>query len=829
MESILQDLRFALRISCKSPGFTAVAVLTLALGIGANTAMFSVLYGLVLRSLPYTDSSQLVMLWDSNSKTGQSQIPVEEGAFTILRNQAKGFDDMAAFRAGGGLVTTLWGTDEYIVYAFVTPQLFSVLNVAPLLGRTFTDSEGIAVAEGGHWAFPRVAILSYAYWRQHYGASSGALGQTINLNRFGEKSQYTIVGVMPNGFDFPYPLARNKPDIWVNLPIVETSLDGNDLAVLGRLKKGTSLAQAQIEISTIAARMRAEYPKYFKDEDVRAGPLSSELTRNVRSILWVLLAAFTFILLIACANVGNLLLVRAVSREKEMAIRATLGASRLALVRQMLAEGMLLAIGGGMLGLLLAYGTLRAFVALQPQSIYIPRLDSVALDARVLAFAALLSVLAAGVFSVLPSVRLARPNLNETMKSGSTRKSSPTRSVLRRTGSALLIVEVSLALVLLTGALLMLRSMQKLLAVNSQFQPEHLVSMGVGIDNPYVRSQSNNNGIRIPFEQFEQRIAAMPGVEAVALAHSFPPPPHGHTWQQLKAAGGGGSIAEEFQPADMQTVTPGYFDMMRMALVRGRWLADADRDGTLPVAVINEAMAEAYWRNRDPLGLKVHPKYRSTEKDVWYTIVGVVREPKRFATGDTPDPAVYVAYAQAPWAGGAVLVRTAGDPKGIGATMRSIALQMVPGHMVVGPLQTGDELISESSAMPRFATELLAAFSGLAVLLAVVGIYGLISYYTSRRTHEMGIRMALGAQRAQVISLVLREGMLVAGLGIAVGVLVALAFARSLASLLYGIPATDFVSFAGGVALLVIVAMAACWIPARRAMQIELTEALRYE
>jgi len=829
MSTLWQDFRYGLRMLAKAPGFTVIAVLTLALGIGANTAMFSVLYSLVLRSLPYADSSQLVMLWDSARKTGQEQIPVEEGAFTILRNQAKGFDDMAAFRSGGGLVTTLWGTDEHIVYAFVTPQLFSVLNVAPLLGRTFTDSEGIAVADGEHYEFARVAILSYAYWRQHYGASSGALGKTINLNRFGEKTQYTIVGVMPNGFDFPYPLARNKPDIWVNLPIVETSLDGNDLAVLGRLKKGTSLAQAQIEISTIAARMRAEYPKYFKDEDVRAGPLSSELTRNVRSILWVLLAAFTFILLIACANVGNLLLVRAVSREKEMAIRATLGASRLALVRQMLAEGMLLAIGGGALGLLLAYGTLRAFVALLPQSIYIPRLDSVALDARVLAFAALLSILAAGVFSVLPSLRLARPNLNETLKSGSTRKSSPTRPVLRRPGSALLIVEVSLALVLLTGALLMLRSMQKLLAVNSQFQPEHLLSMGVGMDNPYRRSQSNGNGIRIAFEQFEQCIAAMPGVEAVALADSFPPPPHGHTWQQLKAAGGGGSIAEEFQPADMQTVTPGYFDMMRMALVRGRWLADADRDGTLPVAVINEAMAKAYWPNRNPLGLKVHPMYRSTKKDVWYTIVGVVREPKRFATGDTPDPAVYLAYAQAPWASGPVVVRTAGDPKGIGAAMRSIALRMVPGHMVVGPLQTGDELISESSAMPRFATELLAAFSGLAVLLAVVGIYGLISYSTSRRTHEIGIRMALGAQRADVISLVLKEGMLVAGLGIAIGILVALAFARSLASLLYGIPTTDFVSFAGSVALLAIVAMAACWIPARRAIRIEPMEALKYE
>jgi predicted permease len=829
MESILQDLRFALRIFRKSPGFAAVAVLTLALGIGASTAMFSVLYGLILRSLPYTDSSQLVMLWDSNRKTGQDHIPVEEGAFTILRNQAKGFDDMAAFSGGGTHPFTVWGTDDQAATAEVTPQFFSVLDVAPALGRTFIDSEGIAVANGDHYESARVAILSYAYWRQHYGGSSDALGKTINLNEFGEKRQYTIVGVMPNGFDFPYPLARNKPDLWTNAVIVQTALAGNDLAVLGRLKKGTSLAQAQNEISTIADRMRAEYPKYYKDEDVRVVPLSSELTRNVRSILWVLLAAFVFILLIACANVGNLLLVRAVSREKEMAIRATLGASRLALIRQMLAEGMLLALAGGALGLLLAYGSLRVFVALLPRSIYIPRLDSVALDARVLAFAALLSVFAAGVFSVLPSLRLARPNLSETMKSGSASKSSLGRLILRRPGSVLLVVEVSLALVLLSGALLMLRSMQKLLAMNSLFRPEHLLSMTVGMDNPYIDAQSDDNGIRIPFEQFEQRIAAMPGVEAVALTDGFPPAPHGHTWQQFKAAGGGGRIAEDFQPADMLTVTPEYFDMMRTALVRGRWLTDADREGTLPAAVINEAMAKAYWPNRDPLGLKVEPMWRNTEKSVWYTIVGVVREPKRFATGDTPDPAVYVAYAQAPWPHGSVVVRTAGDPKGIGAAMRNAALQMVPGHMVVGPVKTGDELIAESSATPRFTSQLLTAFSSLALLLALVGIYGLISYYTSRRTHEIGIRMALGAQRGDVMQLVLREGMLLVGLGVGAGAVLAYAFAKSLAGLLYGVSMMDPVSFAAAIALLLLVAIAACWLPARRATKVDPMVALRYE
>ncbi|MGB6718038.1 MAG: ABC transporter permease, partial [Candidatus Acidiferrales bacterium] len=604
MGALWQDLRYGLRMLAKAPGFTAVAVVTLALGIGANTAMFSTIYGLVLRPLPYADSSRLVMLWDSNRRTGLKHIPVMEGSFPILQSQAKSFDGMAAFTSadlrGGLLATRLWGTEERVATAAVSPQFFSVLGEAPLLGRTFTASEGVATLNGEYWESARVAILSYAYWRQHYGASSGAIGKTVTVNEFGEKRQFTIVGVMPNGVDFPYPLGPSKPDIWTNLALVQTRLGGHDLEVMGRLKAGVSLAQAQSEINTIADRIRGQYPKDYKDEAVEVVTLSSELIRNVRSILWVLLAAFGFILLIGCANVGNLLLVRAVSREKEMAIRATLGAGRLALIRQMLVEAMLLAVAGGALGLLLAYGSLRTFLELLPQSIYIPRLNSVALDARMLVFAALLSVLAAGMFSALPSLRLTRPNLNETLKSGSARKSSSGRSLLRRPGSALLVVEVSLALVLLTGALLMLRSIHRLLAVNSQFQPEHLLSMNVVIDNAYLNSlpADDNDSVRIRFEQFEQRVAALPGVKEVALADGFPPVAHEHSSEQFKADGGGGIIAEGFQPADEHIVTPEYFDMMGMRILRGRWLADTDRNGTLPVAVINEAMAERYWPNR---------------------------------------------------------------------------------------------------------------------------------------------------------------------------------------------------------------------------------------
>jgi putative ABC transport system permease protein len=835
MEALLQDIRYGLRMLSKAPGFTAVAVLTLALGIGANTAMFSALYVLVLQPLPYVNSARLVMLWDSNRRTGLKHSFVMSGSFPILRSQATCFEEMAAFGPENPRdqmrSSSVWGTDERVAIAAVSPQFFSVLGVAPLLGRTFTASEGVA---GKEWQSAHVAILSYAFWRQHYGASVDAIGRTITTNESGEQRQYTIVGVMPKGFDFPYPLEATKPDLWINLVMRNSFDDGNILQVVGRLKAGVSLAQAQTEIHTIADRIRAQYPTYYKDEDVSVVQLSGDLIQNVRSILWVLLAAFTFTLLIGCANVGNLLLVRAVSREKEMAIRATLGAGRLVLVRQMLVEAMLLALAGGALGLWLAYGSLRAFLAALPQSIYIPRLDSAALDVRMLVLAAGLSVLAAGVFSVLPSLRLARPSLDETLKSGSARKSSLARSVLRRPGSALLVVEVSLALVLLTGALLMLRSMQKLLAVNSQFRPNRLLSMKVDIDSAYMnkayRESLPDDVVRIPFEQFEQRIMALPGVEGVALADGFPPVAHQDSWEQFKANGGGGVIAKEFQPADMHIVTPEYFDIMGVRLVRGRWFADSDVSGALPVAVINQAMAEAYWPNRGPLGVSVKPKFRFTDQDVGYTIVGIIREPKQFGSGETPPPAVYLAYSQVlPPSFISAIVRTAGEPQGLAAAMRNAALQIIPGHMLVGPVQTGDELISESDARPRFTTQLLTTFSSLAVLLAVVGIYGLISYYTSQRTHEIGIRMALGAQRGDVMRLVLKEGMLLAGLGVAAGIVASYGFARSLASLLYGVSTMDFSSFAAAAVLFFIVAMAACGIPARGAMRIEPIEALRYE
>lgn len=833
MQSFWQEFRYGLRSLANAPGFTAIAVITLALGIGASTAIFSGLYALVLRPLPYGDASQLVMLWDSNRKTEQKHIAVMEGSYPILQKETKCFDGLAAFTADVSrdqiLASRLWGTEERLSAIGVTWQFFSVLRVVPILGRTFLPGEAIARFQEGNWQYPHVAILSYAFWQEHYGASPQVIGKTLNLNEFGEHRQYVIVGVMPKDFEFPYPLSPTKPDIFLNLAIPNRFSSGNDLSVIGRLNPDVSLAQAQTEVSTIANRIRKQHSQYYQNEYVSVVPLKSELIRDARSVLWVLFAAFSFILLIGCANAGNLLLFRAVSREKEMAIRVTLGGGRLALIRQMLLEALLLGFAGGTLGFLLTCGAFRLFLAVLPTSIYVPRLDSIALDARVPALAAGFSIFAVVLISVLPSVRLTRPNLNQALKSESFRTASPQHSFFRRPGSVLLIFEVALAFVLLTGTLLMLRSMERLLSVNRQFQPEHLLSVRVVLSNAYWASLPDEASPFSLYRRFEQRVKALPGVESVALTDGLPLTAHRHSSETFKAGGGGGSIAVAFQPAEMRIVSPEYFSLMGIRLLRGRWFDDTDGPTSLPVAVINETMARAYWPNRDPLGLTVEPFLRFTGKRLAYTIVGIVREPKQFATGDNPYPSVYVDLSQVRLIGFTALVRTAGIFKGIGVAVHSAALQIVPGQTFVGQVQTGDELIHEANAKQLLTTRLLTAFASLALLLAVVGIYGLISYYTSRRTHEIGVRITFGAQRADVMRLVLKEGIGLTGLGMAAGTVVSYGFAKSLTSLLYGVSTTDFPSFAAAALLLSFVALTACYIPAQRMMKVDPVVVLRHE
>ncbi len=820
LDSLWRDLRYGARTLRKNPGFSVVAVATLALVIGANTAIFSAFYGLVFRHLPYTNVDRLVMLWESDRRVGSEHSYVMGGTLPMYR-AAKSFDGFAGFSppylpsATEPHATGLWGEDGAVVEAPCSGELFQILGVNPILGRGIQPGD----------SHRDIAVLSEHFWRQHYGARPDVIGKPLKRNSFGFRIDYTIVGVLPDWFEFPYPLVAKRPDVWLSTYFIEDLISpGGGAWVLARLKPGVSLRQAQSEVDTIAARIRADHPKEYGQARVDVVSLSSELSHDVRGVLWILLIALVLVLLIGCANVINLLLVRAFTREKEMALRSALGAARITLIRQLLVEAGLLATVGGVLGLFVAYWGLRAFFGLMPSSMYVPRFQEVALDPRVLGVTTVVSIAATLIVSVLPSLRLSRAS--QILRAG-VAIAARGNSVFRRPGSALLVLESSLALVLLVGMVLLTTSVHRLLAINEQFQPEHMLTLSSAISNGIITEFGKNpDNFFLAYQNFQMRLAALPEVRSAVLVDRFPFLEYPHNF---KAINGGGEIASSKQPAEMHVVTPNFFGVMGYELKRGRWLADADMRRTPHVAVINDVMAARYWPDRDPIGISLLlTDYFTDPKDA-FTIVGVTGEPRRFGNGGTEKPAVYLSYAQMEYNGPVALVLTQGDPRRVAGAIREAALDIVPGQTFVGTPRTGEEWVSESSARLRFTTMLVSVFSALALLLALIGIYGVISYHTAQRTREIGIRMALGSTPGGVLRLVLGEGMALISIGTVIGLVAAYAFAKSLASLLYDVRSTDTSAFVGSALLFFAVASAAFFIPARRASRVDPMDALRYE
>jgi putative ABC transport system permease protein len=765
------------------------------------------------------------MLWDSNPKAGEEHVPVMEGAFAMLLDDTQVFEGMAGFSLPMPKESLypekLWGTEESVSIAGSTMELFSLLRVAPILGRTFDASEMIL------WSSPRVAILSDSFWLRHYGGSRDVIGKTLDLNGFGVETPATVVGVMPQGFDFPYPLSPEKPDLWVNIPHRAPSfLPGSQSMVLARLKNGTTIQQAQADVDTVAARIRQQYAKYFADETIQVVPLQSELIQNIRPMMWVMLGAAGCLLLIGCANTGNLLFARAVSRQRELGIRAALGAGPAALVRLMLTETLLLAGAGGILGSFLAHWSHRALARIVPPSIYVPRLDSVAHDFRLLILTAGILVVVAAGLTVIPCLRLRRPSLDETLKLAGPGLQVG-RSFRLRSGSFLLVSQVSLALALLVGTVVLGESLERLLEANRAFQPDHLLVADVGFSNAAFRSTPNFRE-REPslYHPFEERIKSLPGVQSVALADHFPFASGGD--YRFKADGTG-LISENFQPADQHLVSPGFLEIMNLKLVRGRWLAETDTLQSSLVAVINQAMADRYWPHSDPLGRNLWPMFRFTSKNVLYTVVGVVQEPKRFGAGDRPQPAVYQTIDQVSPPFFSVLIKTAGDPRAIASVVRSAAIEMQPGQTVAGRIRTGGEVVSEATAKLRATAVLLSSFTLLALLLAALGVYGLVSYHTSLRTHEIGVRMALGARPPDLLRMVFREGMALVAVGTLIGLALSFGLSRILRSLLYEAPVIDIRALSAATVVFLVVALVAIYIPAHRATKVDPMVVLRYE
>jgi putative ABC transport system permease protein len=813
MGTLLKDIRYAARVLWKSPGFTAVAVIAVALGVGANTAIFSVVNAVLLKPLPYRDPGQLVLIYHNYPKL-DLKATVSAPGYAYYRDNAKSFSDVAAFSSfsanltGEGEPERLWGVQA-------TANAFPMLGATPAQGRAFGPDENRVGND-------HVAVLSDAFWRRRFGGVP-VVGKNVMLN--GEP--YTVVGVMPPSFQLGREFGGQTPDLWVPITFTPEQLDPNTgltteyLEVLARLRPGVTIRQAQAEMDSIAADLRHQYMP-----DMDAGnwglllqPLDEFVVGKVRTALWILLGAVAFVLLIACANVANLMLARSAVRQKEIAVRTALGASRWRVVRQLLTESLLLSLTGGGLGLLLAMWGIDLLLKLNDNRL--PRADEIGLDAHVLLFTLGVSLLTGVVFGLAPAFQTSSVNLHDTLKEGGR---SGTAGVRRGVRSALVVVEVFSAVVLLVSAGLLIRSFVALEQVNPGFQPRGLLAMQVSLPpNKYADQRA-----RAAFDrQVLEQVRALPGVKGAATTTTLPM----SGWNQS------GSFDIEGRPAVPGQDSPhgsrwmasdDYFQTMQIPLLRGRYFDARDTADAPGVVIIDDAMARKYWPGEDPLGKRI--TFEGTQQQPrWREVVGIVGHVKNEGLEGESRAQYYVPYAQRADSPNLFLVvRADGDPASLAPSVRG-AIAGVDKDLPVFRVTTVERVVADSLAQRRFSMTLLAIFAALALLLAVVGLYGVMSYTVAQRTHEIGIRIALGAQSRDVLRMVVGQGMALVGGGLLLGLGVALALTRFMSSLLYGVSATDPWTYAGIALLLAAVALLASYVPARRAMKVDPMVALRYE
>jgi putative ABC transport system permease protein len=804
METLWQDLRYGTRMLRKQPSFTLVAVLTLSLGIGANTAIFSVVNAVLLRPLPFAEPERLVWLWDT-----QPQLPTAPASlpdFLDWKAQNHSFEHLAAFQSGNMFLDTGDGMRDTLV-GLVTPETFALFRVSPILGRTFTDEETLP----GRF---RVAVLSHAMWRSRFGSDPNVLGRTMDVSG----SPYTIIGVMPEGFSFP-----DRAELWRPLPIDPNKLDRGPhyLRVVGRLKPAVTLAQAQAEMSTLAARLAEQYPEKIAGHGVKLELLRDVVVGDIGPALFVLLGAVGFVLLIACANVANLLLARVGVRQKEIAVRTALGASRLRIARQLFTESLMLSVGGGAAGLLIAVWGVNWLVSLGPNTI--PRVQEIAVDPRVVCFTLLISVATSLLFGLAPALQASRPDLTGALKEGGRGSAGLLRNRLR---SVLVISEVALSLVLLIGAGLMIRSFAKLSQVNPGFNPDQVFTMGVTL----LRSKyPEDERVASFYSQLLERAAATPGVASAGATSDLPF--SGSNTSDSFTIEGRPPVAKEEEPStEYRVVTPRYFESMGVPLLAGRDFTWADTKQSPNVVMINEAFARRHFAGESPLGHRL--RLQGQERDP-LLIVGVIGDVRHIRLDEQPIPEAYVPFLQDPLSetyrrSMTIVARTKSDPGAVAGSLRA-ALTSLDKSVPVYALKPMTEYLHDSLARRRFNLILLTGFGGVALVLAAVGIYGVISYGVTQRTHEIGIRMALGAAKGDVLRLVVRQGMIMALGGVAIGLLASLALTRLMETLLYGVSVTDPLTFTVIALLLTSVALLACFVPARRATKVDPLVALRYE
>ncbi len=812
MDASLQDLRYALRIFLRSPAFTATAVLALALGIGANTAIFTLVNAALIERLPFRDPSRLVVLWEETSRRpGRSNV-VGPMNYVRWKERAQSFEAMAGFV---DTRTNLTGTGapEELTVQNVTAGFFTIAGVTPMLGRTFTEAESVGRDEP-------VVILSHALWQRRFGSDPGIVGRTIQLNGVARP----VVGVMPPGI--PLLMKSNslvgKPiDLWAPwvLPANARDFRGRYMSVLARLKPGVTREQAQSEMSAIAAALAAELPEIDTGWTARVVPIRDELAGDLRPALLMLTGAVAFVLLIACANVANLLLARGAVRQKEIAIRGALGAARGRVIRQLLTEAVLLAVAGGALGMLVAQWTLAAMLAMSP--VDLTTLGPIRLDYTVLGFTALVSLATAVVSGFAPAFESARTDVNETLKDGARQVGAGARH--RRLRQAFVVAEIALAVVLLAGAGLMIRSFAALRAVDPGFDSKRVLTARVSL--PSRKYDEPAKSLRF-FSEAVTRVAAIPGVESAGMISYLP-------FTGLGAATGLTIVGRPAPPpgqtyiTDVSVCDNGYFRTLRIPLVRGRLFTDREMQTKSNVVLVNETLARRYFPDEDPIGKSL--VIAMTEPDVPTEIIGIVADSHFSDLRSDVRPATYWPHPQLPYTAMTLAVRTA--PSSAPLTFASLVereIQQIDKDQPISDVRTMDQWVARTLSQARFSSALLVSFAVLALVLAAVGIYGVMAYAVSQRTAEIGIRLALGAERRDILRLIVGNGVRLTAVGLGIGVLLALALSRTLTSLLFETASADPPTFAAAVALLAAVAVLASYVPAHRAARIAPTEALRY-
>jgi putative ABC transport system permease protein len=817
LELLWQDLRYGARMLLKQPGFTLIAVLTLALGTGANTAIFSIVNATLLRSLSYPNADQIVMVWGTNpagfgwhGKTGFSA-----PNFLDYQQQSKVFAHMGTFNSADFTLTGV-DTPERIQGARVTAAFFSVLEVKPMLGRTFLPEEEQAGQD-------HVAVLSYGLWQRRFGSDANIIGQAIRL----DATSYTVVGVLPQSFDFSIPEFFESKGLWVPAVISRNEKRSrNYLSVIARLRPGVTLREAQGDLGTITDRLKQEYASEMGEFGTKLVPLHEEVVGSTRPVLWLLFGTVGLVLMIACANVANLQLARASTRQKEMAIRATLGASRGRLLRQLLTESALLAVIGGALGVLLASWGNKLLISLGLTGI--PRKTNVTIDSVVLLYSLVLSLVTGILCGLAPALQAAPTRLAKALKAGG--KLSTSTSSGNRLRNMLMIAEVALSLILLIGAGLLIRSFVRLLRVDPGFETTNILTLSLNLPRYAYPTATRQAEF---YTQLMERVKALPGVIAVGATNDLPP----------TKSSDSDSISIEGQPpleraseqlaVEDRLATPDYFRVMGIPLIAGRAFSEADISSASPVVVVNQTFARRFFPNENPIGR--HLKFgEGASAGPWITIVGVVGDVRGFGLDKQPNSEIYLSYQQQnflpynPLSHMYLVARTTNDPDSLAASVLGV-VRALDKDLPLPQAQTMESYLAASIAERRSNMFLLGMFAMLAMILAGVGIYGVISYSVTQRTHEIGVRVALGAQSRDVVALVVGKGMKLALSGIAIGLGGAVALTRWMANLLYGVTPTDVVTFTAVPVVLLVVAFIACYVPARRATKVDPMVALRHE